>query len=445
MAGCLGALWYSLLTKDHYSFSMTLKTSPHLPFVALQHRDYRLLWTGQLISQTGSTMQSLTINWHISVLTNYNPLALGLVGLSRVIPIIIFSLIGGAVADARDRRKLMILTQSAMAIFAAVLAFLTDHGLDIVWPIYVLSAMSASAWAFDNPARQALIPSLVPREHLANAMSLNSIMFQTATIVGPTIAGFLIAGHSISIVYWINSLSFLAVIVALLFMHPVKVATRKVDLGSVREGIAFVRHQPIIWSTMTLDFIATFFSSASQLLPIFAAKILNVGAQGFGILEAAPAIGALLSGSTMSVVIMRIKRPGALILWSVALYGLATLAFGISTSFFLSLIFLGLTGIADNVSTILRSTIRQLVTPDHIRGRMTSVNMIFFMGGPQLGELEAGVVAALIGAPLSVITGGLGCLIAVALVAWKVPMLRKFDEDDLKRAGDVLTAGAAGK
>ncbi|HET7376442.1 MAG TPA: MFS transporter, partial [Anaerolineae bacterium] len=350
---------------------MTTQTTHNIPFAALRNRDFRLLWSGQLISQMGSTMQTLTINWHISVLTNYDPLALGLVGLSRFLPIVFFSLIGGAVADARDRRRLMLLTQSAMAIFAAILGYLTDRGLSIVWPIYILNAMSAAAWAFDNPARQALVPSLVPREQLANAMSLNSIMFQTATIAGPTIAGFLIAAHSVSIVYWINALSFLAVIVALLLMHPVQVkATRKIDVGSVREGLSFVRHQPIILSTMTLDFFATFFSSASQLLPIFAAKILNVGAQGFGFLEAAPAVGALLSGSTMSIMVTRIKRPGSLILWSVALYGLATIAFGLSASFWLSLIFLGLTGIADNVSTILRSTIRQLVTPDQLRGRM---------------------------------------------------------------------------
>jgi MFS family permease len=439
---------------------MNTNTPPHTPFAALRHRDYRLLWTGQLISQTGSTMQSVAINWHIAVLTNFDPLALGLLGLSKVIPIIFFSLLGGAMADARDRRKLMIITQSAMSIFAMVLGLLTDRGLSVVWPIYILSAMSAAAWAFDNPARQALVPSLVPRENLANAMSLNSIMFQTATIVGPVLAGLIIgssqdlllaqknialADQNIAVVYWINALSFLAVIVALLFMRTVKVATRKVDLGSVREGLSFVRHQPIIWSTMALDFFATFFSSASQLLPIFAAKILNVGAQGFGILEAAPAIGALLSGGTLSVVVTRIKRPGAVILWSVALYGVATVAFGLSASFWVSLIFLGLTGIADNVSTILRSTIRQLVTPDQLRGRMTSVNMIFFMGGPQLGEVEAGLVAALIGAPLSVITGGLGCLLAVAFIAWKVPMLRKFDEHDLRRAGEELALGAVGK
>ncbi|HZY40829.1 MAG TPA: MFS transporter, partial [Anaerolineae bacterium] len=270
---------------------MTLEKK-NTPFIALQYRDFRLLWFGQLISQAGSAMQSLAINWHISVLTNYDPLALGLVGLSRVVPIVVFSLIGGALADARDRRKLMIVTQLAMAIFAALLGLITDAGVRVVWPIYVLNALAASARAFDSPARQALVPSLVPRGHLTNAMSLNQIMGQTATIAGPMLAGLIIGArsqgsaydpHSISIVYWINALSFVAVIAALFVMRPpASDIKRKVDVGSVREGLRFVRSQPIIWSTMLLDFFATFFSSANQLLPIFAAKILNVGAQGLG-------------------------------------------------------------------------------------------------------------------------------------------------------------------
>src|SRR5512136_2932107 len=174
--------------------TMTVETK-NVPFVALQHRDFRLLWLGQLISQAGSTMQVVAINWHISVLTNYNPLALGFVGLSRVAPIIVFSLIGGAVADAHDRRKVMLVTQAALAIFAGILGFLTDRGLASVWPIYLLNALAASASAFDSPARQALIPSLVPREHLSNALSLNAIMFEVATIVGPMLAGILIGTH----------------------------------------------------------------------------------------------------------------------------------------------------------------------------------------------------------------------------------------------------------
>ncbi len=412
----------------------------NVPFAALWHRDFRLLWAGQLISQAGSMMQVVAINWHISVLTNYNPLALGLVGLSRVVPIIFFSLVGGAVADARDRRKVMLLTQSAMAIFAALLGFLTDHGLQTVWPIYLLNALAAGASAFDSPARQALIPSLVPREHLTNAFSLNSIMFDVATIIGPMLAGLLIGVRDVAIVYWINALSFLAVIGALLIMHPARQEIRRTaSVGAVKEGLRFVFRQPIVRSTMLLDFFATFFSSANQLLPIFAAQILQVGAFGYGLLTSAAACGSLIAGSAMGF-ITHMRRPGAVILWSVAIYGLATLLFGISKSFVVSLVMLATTGASDTVSMILRQTIRQVVTPDELRGRMTSVNMIFFMGGPQLGELEAGVVAALFGAPLSVMTGGLGCLIAVALTAWKAPLLRKFDENDLKQANAALVA-----
>ena len=414
-----------------------------IPFVALQHRDFRLLWVGQLISQAGSMMQVVAINWHISVLTNYNPLALGLVGLSRVVPIIFFSLVGGAVADAHDRRKVMLITQAAMAIFAAMLGLLTDRGLQMVWPIYLLNALAASASAFDSPARQALIPSLVPREHLANALSLNSIMFDVATIIGPMLAGLIIGVRDVAIVYWINAISFLAVIGALLIMHPAKQEIkRSASVGAVKEGLRFVFRQPIVRSTMLLDFFATFFSSANQLLPIFAAQILQVGAIGYGLLTAASAIGSLIAGSTMGF-ITRIRKPGAIILWAVAIYGLATLIFGISRSFVISLLMLATTGASDTVSMILRQTIRQVVTPDELRGRMTSVNMIFFMGGPQLGELEAGLVAALFSAPLSVITGGIGCLIAVGVTAWKAPTLRKFDEDDLKQANAALVA--AGK
>ncbi len=412
----------------------------NVPFAALKHRDFRLLWLGQGISQAGTTMQVVAVNWHISVLTNYNPLALGLVGLSRVAPIIFFSLVGGAVADAHDRRKVMLVTQSAMAIFAAILGFLTDRGLQVVWPIYLLNALAASAAAFDNPARQALIPSLVSREHLTNALSLNSIMFDVATIVGPMIAGLLIGVRDVAIVYWLNAISFLAVIAALLIMHPAQQEIRRTaSIGAVKEGLRFVFRQPIVRSTMLLDFFATFFSSANQLLPIFAAQILQVGAIGYGLLSAASAIGSLLAGSAMGF-ITRIRRPGAVILWSVAIYGLATLTFGLSRSFILSLLMLAATGASDTVSMILRQTIRQVVTPDELRGRMTSVNMIFFMGGPQLGELEAGLVAALFSAPISVVTGGLGCLLAVAVTAWKAPTLRKFDEEDLKQANAALVA-----
>jgi len=197
----------------------------------------------------------------------------------------------------------------------------------------------------------------------------------------------------------------------------------KVSLAALMEGLRFVWRTPIIVQTMTLDFVATFFASANQLLPIYAKDILQVGAQGLGFLASAPAVGAVIAGLVMAR-LGTLKRQGLIVIVSVAVFGAATVAFGLSRAFWFSLVMLAVTGAADTISTILRQTIRQLATPNNLRGRMTSVNMIFFMGGPQLGELEAGTVAALFGAPLSVVTGGVGCLVAAAIALSRAKTLR---------------------
>ncbi|MBI5034398.1 MAG: MFS transporter [Chloroflexi bacterium] len=391
------------------------------------YRDFRLLWTGQMISSIGTQMQMVAINWHIYNLT-HSPVMLGLTGLTRIVPIIIFSLFGGVVADAHDRRRLMLITQSLMMIFAALLGASTDAGIITAYIIYTMAATTAAAGAFDGPARQALAPNLVRKKHLTNALSLNNINMQVASITGPMLAGFVIAGLGVGAVYWINALSFLAVIIALLFMRtPTQknLGVAKVNLDSLTEGIKFVFSAKIITATMLLDFIATFFSSASALLPIFAQDILKVGPEGLGILYGAESVGAFIAGIAMARA-GNIKRQGAILLMAVTSYGIATAFYGVSQLFVLSFFFLALVGASDTVSTILRNTIRQLSTPDHLRGRMTSVNMIFFQGGPQLGNLEAGIVAAALGAPFAVISGGVATVIAVGLVVWLVPQLRNY-------------------
>jgi MFS family permease len=397
------------------------------PIVSLQYRDFRLIWLGQLISMAGTQMQQVAINWHIYILTK-SPVALGLVGLMRVVPIIVFSLIGGAIADAHDRRRVLVVTQIAMMFFAAMLGLLTITGVINAPLIYALAALTAAAGAFDSPARQALYPNLVPKEHLTNAISLINLSRQTASIVGPMLAGFAIAALDVQAVYWINAVSFLAVLAALALMNtPAQrnLGASSVSLSAVSEGIRFVFKSPMILSTMLLDFLATFFSSATSLLPIFATEILRVGAQGLGILYGAESIGAIIAGAIMSL-IGNIKRQGAILLGAVAAYGVATTLYGMSDLFILSVILLAFVGAADTVSTILRNTIRQLSTPDHLRGRMTSVNMIFFMGGPQLGNLEAGIAAALFGAPFAVISGGIATVLLVIVTAWLVPQLREY-------------------
>ncbi len=376
-------------------------------------------------------MQFVAINWHVYLLTK-SAFALGLVGLFRGVPIIVCSLAGGVFADAFDRKRTMVVTQTVMLLTAALLTAETLAGLKSVWPIYMLSALSAAAQAFDTPARQALMPTLVPEEDFPNAVSLGIIVFNIAIILGPAIAGFILAETGPAIIYGFNALSFLAVIGAVIAMRT----SGKPDLqrgrrealsfGALKEGLRFVWQTPIIVQTMTLDFAATFFASATLLLPIFAQERLHVGARGYGFLAAAPAIGSVLTALVMAR-IGSFQRQGRLVVASVAVFGVATAGFGVSTVYWLSLLMLAITGAADTVSTVLRQTIRQLVTPNQLRGRMTSINMMFFMGGPQLGELEAGSLAALIGAPLSVVVGGLGSLICAAIAAVKSKSLMEFE------------------
>jgi len=404
-------------------------------FVALQHRNFRLIWIGLFVSFTGSMMQNAALLWHVSLLVSPDRkgLALGFVGLARVVPIIAFSMLSGVVADAWNRRRLMLFTQVAATLVATALGILAFCGATAVWPIYLLAALGSAVGAFDLPARNSLVPTLVPRAHLPNAISLNTIMFQTASVVGPSLGGILIAASNVGWVYIANAISFSFVIVALLMMRDVPARAPSeggsrddVSFHAALEGLRFVFRSPLIRSTMLLDFFATFFSSATALLPIFAQDVLNVGAKGYGWLYAAPAVGAMAMSALMVSLSDRIERRGPTLLWAVTGYGLATVVFGLSRTFWLTFACLALTGATDTISMVIRNIIRQLETPDRLRGRMTGINMVFFMGGPQLGELEAGAVANWIGAPLSVITGGIGCLIATTWVAVATPALRRY-------------------
>ena len=391
-------------------------------------------------------MQNAAMLWHVSLLVppDQKGLALGLVGLVKVVPIVVFSMVSGVVADVWNRRRLMLFTQTGMAIVSVALAALTVRGLSAVWPIYVLAALGATVGAFDLPARQALVPTLVSREHLPNAISLNTIMFQTASVVGASLAGLVIAVGGVGWAYAANAVSFACVIVALLMMRDLQERRRsdreerdQVSWRAALEGLRFVFRSPLIRATMLLDFLATFFSSATALLPIFAQDILRVGATGYGWLYAAPAAGAVITSAAMVPLTERITRRGPVLLWAVAVYGAATTLFGISRSFWLTFACLAMTGAADTVSMIIRNIIRQLETPDRLRGRMTGINMVFFMGGPQLGELEAGLVANWWGAAFSAISGGVACLVALAWVAVSTPAVRRY------RAGTVDTTSPA--
>lgn len=454
---------------DHATPQHTSAPSPAPPpprLAALKHRDFRLMWLGQVVSITGSQMQLAAIGWHVyqvlrgadvmvrvlgrDVPLHAEALGLGGLGLANVIPIVLFALVGGMIADSHDRRTVMLCTQSALAVFAAGLAVFTLTGRADVWVIYLFSAATAAASAFNNPAQQSLIPHLVPREHLANAVSLNTLNWQIGTIVGPALAGILVgafgaqAGGTVGatgaadaeagstfglgVVYAVNAVSFLAVILALAAMrHRGGRPALAAGIGwrPLVEGLRFVRGQRLIWSTMLLDFYATFFSSARTMLPIVAGEILGVGVQGYGILSAAAPIGAVAAG-TLLALRRTMDREGLVLLVSVVVYGVATAGFGLATGFWVAFVFYALTGAADTVSTVIRATLRQTLTPDHLRGRMVGFNMMFFMGGPQLGELEAGLVAALFGAPFAIASGGVATVALTLWLAWRNPGLRGY-------------------
>ena len=405
----------------------------HIP-PALNHRNFALLWGGLLISMVGSQMQQWALFWHISQLSK-DPIAVSVVGGVRFVAVLCFSLFGGLVADRYNRRNILFFTQSTAMLVALILGVLTLTGAIQLWHIYLLTGIQAISMAFDLPARQALVPNLVPRDILPSAFSLQSIAFNTGAILGPALSGIVIGYLGQEATYFINALSFLAVMVALLLLKGLQHQQSEIKngiwaaLADIRDGVRFIRHQPLILSSMILDFIATFFSSANTLLPYFAQNVLHVGEVAYGWLAAAQSIGAVTVGLVASQY-NRIRRQGPLLLGAVVAFGAATILFGIARIYALVFISLILIGAADSVSTIIRNTIRQLITPDTLRGRMTSINQIFFMGGPQLGEIEAGAVAQYFGVPFAIITGGVGAILGVWLVASAWPALARYNGDE---------------
>ncbi len=401
---------------------------------AFRSKNFRLYWIGHLISIAGSQMQLWSIYWHLRTLSD-QPVIISGIGLARFLPIIFLSLIAGVVADRYDRRKLTILTQLALGLVATVLGVMTFRENVTIWLIFGLMIVQSIAVAFDVPARQALIPSLVPREDLPSAYSLNSIASKVGGILGPGISGIVIAYLGLEWAYWINAISYIAVIIALLAMGNIAIVKQlrtyslQTTFADIRDGITFIKNSPVILSAMILDFFGTFFSSANTLLPFVARDILHVGPIQYGWLSASQSIGTLMIGIYVSQK-RNLYKQGMTIAISIILFGLATILFGLSTSFWLTMAALILIGVFDGLSSIIRNILRQVLTPDEMRGRMMSITQIFFKGGPQLGEVESGIIAQLFSPPVAIITGGIGCVIASLLVLRKYPQLWHYNGDE---------------
>lgn len=401
-------------------------------YPALKSRDYVLQWIGQFVSNAGTQMQVVALNWQLYEMTR-SPYVLALLGASRIVPIIIFSLIGGTIVDAHNRKKILYVTQAAQAILAFTMATLTWSGMATVANLLVINALLVAIFCLDSPARAAILPSLVKREHYGNAVSLNIIGYNTSTVAGPAIAGFLIAAFGVASAYFINAASFVILFVALFAMKAhgaVEGDPQPASMHAIKEGLHFVKSRTLIWSTMILDFFSTLFAEATILLPIFAKDILHVGPELLGVLYAAPFVGASLIGLVAATIGKRLHT-GKILLGSIVLYACGTILFGISTNYLLSLGALAIVGAGDGMSSVIRNIIRQLSTPDYMRGRMTAINMIFYTGGPRLGEVEAGLLAGLVGAPMTVVIGGVGTMLVVGIMAFSIPILRQYKEDSV--------------
>lgn len=397
---------------------------PHA-LLAMTHRDFRLLWLGRTVSSLGGQMETVALGYQVYQIT-HSPLSLGLVGLFRAGPAILFSLAGGTLADAMDRRRLLLITQPLQLLIAVALAVTTATGAITVPMIYGFVFVIAAAQALDNPARAAIIPGLVPREHLMNAYSWDITGSQVASLAGPAVGGFAIARFGLGATYALHAASFVAIVGALLLMRArIEPGGQRPGISAVIEGLRFVRHHEIALPVMLLDFFAMFFGSAVALLPVYASDVLHVGAQGLGWLYAAEAIGGAIGGAVITAM-PAVRRPGGPLVLSVLAFAAFSALFGVSTSFSLSMAALAGTGVADTVSMVMRRSIIQLSTPDELRGRVTSANMIFVLSGPQLGGLESGAAAAWRGPVFAVVTGGMGAALAALIIAARVPALRKY-------------------
>jgi MFS family permease len=398
---------------------------------ALQYRDFRLLLTGEVTSAVGTEMFYVALNWQMYLLT-HSAVALGLLGLASFFPAMLFSLLGGTFADAHNRKKILYITQPIFMLCSLLLALLTFFHVITPLFMYLIAGVAAATVAFDHPARSSLIPNLVDKKDFTNTLSVYEMFEQIARITGPLVAGFLIASPGVGSIYVIDAISTIAVLIALVSMqHTGEPGGEKlaVSLTSIKEGLTFVRSKALLWSTILVDFFATFLALAMVLLPIFANDILHVGPQGLGLLYAAPSIGAIFAGFFMTLK-GRVRFQGKTLLFAVALFGLATILFGLSHIYILSVIALVFIGGFDSVSVIIRETIQQLATPDIMRGRVSSIAMIFWMGGPQLGEFEAGLLAAFIGVQFSVVVGGVATIACVGIMALLVPALRNCQATD---------------
>jgi len=398
--------------------------------VAFTYPDFSLYQLARFLIVAGLEMQSVAVGWQIYEITK-RPLDLGLVGLAQFSPGILLFLATGHAADTFNRRKLLMACYAGFGVCSSLLLLYGLSGLRTVLPMYGVVVLLGIVRAFNNPASRSLLSQIIPEEHLQNAIAWNSSVNQGATILGPSLGGFIYAvARGPAAVY---ATSMLAAVGAVFLMSQVKlhslVAKRRepLSLKSVLAGLHYIAEKKIILGSISLDLFAVLLGGAVALLPVFASEVLRTGPWGLGLLRASPAIGA---GSMALLLAHRPfrSRAGATMLWCIAGFGAFTILFGISRSLILSMVALMLVGSMDMVSVVVRSTLVQLATPDEMRGRVSAVEMIFIGASNEIGQFESGITAQWFGAVPAVIMGGIGTLLITALWAWNFPELRRVEK-----------------
>ena len=399
-------------------------------------RDFRLLWIGQAVSGFGSQVTRIVLPYQLYVLTG-TPLAIGLLAFCQFLPIVVFALGGGVIADAVDRRRLLLLTQAGLAASSAALAGIALLPAPPVPAIYAIAFVAAGLGAVDQPARTSAMPRLVPRDRLRAAIALGYLNFQVAGVIGPALGGLVLASLGIAACYVFDAITFSAAIGTLLLIAPIPPLHGAVrpSFVAIGEGLRFARRRRAILATFAVDLNAMVFGLPIALLPVLALDVFRVGPAGLGLLAAAPAAGALVGG-LLTGSAARVRRTGRAVIWATAGWGLAITGFGLSASVFpLALVFLAAAGAADIMTAVLRAAIVQMSTPDELRGRISSIHVLVVTSGPRLGDVEATAVASFAGAQASVVSGGLICLLGLVAVIRSFPELLAFD---------MLQAGAPG-
>lgn len=402
---------------------------PHSTLALLGERPFQLFAASRFCQGVSFTLLQAILAWQVYAISG-DPAALAFLGLARFVPSLAMSLVGGAAADSWDRKNIILVSQFLPLAGGVTLALLTAAETVALPHIFLFVMVLGVVSSFENPARQAMLPQIVPRESFQKAVTFLTTIQQLAMALGPTIAGFAIKLLDIHGAYWVQSALILGSIVSMVLVQPQFERGRvsKLSIALIKEGLQFVRGQRILLGAMLLDMFAVIFGGASALLPIYAQDILKVGPEGYGLLSSAQNVGASAS-ALLLLLFPPIRKTGRALLLAVSGFGFLTILFGLSTSLPLSLVLYGLTGMSDQVSVVLRQTMIQMSTPDELRGRVSSVNQVFIGASNHLGMVESGLVAAVTTATFAVVSGGVACLATIGIVAWRIPEMMNYELD----------------